>query len=198
MFDCIREIYSRISYKKWQHKGKPDPVPHFVKEMNVRAYGKDNNIDVFVETGTYLGDMVAAVRKDFGLIYSIELSREYFEKAKKKFERYDYIEIIQGDSAVVIPKIMKKIKESALFWFDAHYSSGNTARGEKETPIMEEIRTICESQINGHIILIDDARLFTGENDYPRVEALRDLIMKSYSESTFEVEDDIIRIHALR
>jgi len=45
------------------------------------------------------------------------------------------------------------------------------------------------------VILIDDARNFTGnDDDYPSIQELQDLVASIGSSWTFEIKDDIIRI----
>ena len=95
----------------------------------------------------------------------------------------------------ILPEILNEIEDPCLFWFDAHYSLGNTARGEKETPVLEELKHIFKHPIEKHVILIDDARCFIGQNDYPALKELKELVLNRYPRSIFEVEDDIIRVH---
>ena len=193
--NIIQNYRQKKEYRKWSLSGKPIPVPHSVKQMAVKEYADKYKINVFIETGTYLGDMVVAIKDVFREIYTIELSAELYERAKNRFSKYCHIKIYKGDSAKVLPEILGIIKEPCLFWFDAHYSEGITAKGEKETPIVEELKYIIRHPIEGNVILIDDARLFTGNNDYPGIEEIRELILSRCPEYVFDVKDDIIRIH---
>jgi hypothetical protein len=120
-----------------------------------------------VETGTYTGAMVHALRGVFTSIISVELDGKLAQAAKQRFSDQTHIKIIQGDSAQVLPKIIKDIKEPALFWLDGHYSAGVTARGKKDTPIEEELNFILKNNLTKHVILIDDAHMFNGKNNYP-------------------------------
>jgi len=181
--------------KEWYAQGKPVPPPHIIKQKVVKEYAKNFSIKIFVETGTFLGEMVFAVRNVFDEIYSIELSKDLANKAKTHFARFSYIHIYEGDSSKVLAMILSSINQSCLFWLDAHYSSGITARGELDTPIMEEIAHIFAHPIENHVILIDDARDFVGKNDYPTIEALRTYVLQKRPQWKFEVRDDIIRIH---
>ena len=88
------------------------------------------------------------------------------------------------------------MSEPALFWLDGHYSGGATANSGK-SPIMDEVATILESDLE-HVLLIDDIRLFDGTDGYPTLSELRELVMSSRPSWTFEVADDIARTHALR
>lgn len=194
--NSIKEFQYKKEYQNWRQEGKPMPTPHIVKQMTVKAYAAKYGTDVFVETGTYLGEMVSAVKYSFKKIYSIELSAELYEKTQKKFSGDKHIAIYRGDSSLVLPEIMKHIYEPCLFWLDAHYSEGITVKGDKETPITDELERIFSHPVDGHIILIDDARFFTGQNNYPAIEELRELVLQRYPTFVFDVKDDIIRIHS--
>ena len=193
--DSIQNFRYKQVYRKWLAAGQPIPIPDAVKQSIVKDYAKRYGIDVFVETGTYLGDMVYALQESFSAIYSIELSPALYEKAGIKLSNYKHISLFQGDSSVVLPNILDLIKAPCIFWFDAHYSEGVTAKGKKETPILEELEYIFRHPVTNHIILIDDARLFTGNSDYPTLESLKALIVSNYPENVFIVKDDIIRTY---
>lgn len=82
----------------WDKAGRPAPPPHIVKQKALRDYSKTYGLRILVETGTYLGDMVEAMKADFDRIYSIELSKDLHEKAAKKFADVKNVELIHGDS----------------------------------------------------------------------------------------------------
>jgi len=194
-YRTIKNFWYKKKYLKWTLSGKPIPPPHMVKQITVKTYAAQFGIDIFVESGTYLGEMVGAVKYSFKRIYSIELSHKLYENAWKKFSKHKHISIVNGDSAEVLPEILMHVKEPCLFWLDGHYSGGNTAKGEKETPIMEELKQICSHPVKNHVILIDDAREFTGQNDYPTIEFLQTFIGARLPNYEFDVKDDIIRIY---
>ena len=98
-----------------------------------------------------------------------------------------------GDSIDVLPEILAKIEQPCLFWLDAHYSGGVTAKGKKETPILQEIQYILNHDIDRHIILIDDARCFNGQNDYPTIQELKNIILSHLPDWLFEIDNDVIR-----
>lgn len=76
---------------------------------------------------------------------------------------------------------------------DGHYSGFETAKGDLETPIKLELEIILNSEYE-HVILIDDARLFIGENDYPTIEELKKYILSKNNSLTVNIIDDIIRV----
>lgn len=175
--------------------GKAGPPPDLLKQLTVKEYARRFSILTFVETGTYLGAMVHATRGEFRRVFSIELDRRLYELAEQKFSRFLHISIIHGDSGEVLPDVLDAITEPCLFWLDAHYSGGITAKGKSETPILQELHYILNHSIKNHVVLIDDACLFTGRNGYPSLEELRGLVLSAGHEKVFEVRDDIIRIH---
>lgn len=177
--------------ESWEKVGKPIPVVHAMKQQMITSYGKKHNIDTLIETGTYLGDMVWAQRKNFTQIYSIELSEELAQKAQKRFKSYPYIHIVQGDSGKKLFELQDAYQTPALFWLDGHYSGGITAQGDKDCPIYGELGAIFQTNKN-HVLLIDDAREFVGKGDYPSLEELSGFILKIYPNSIIHVENDII------
>jgi len=195
LYDVIRPIKWKIELWSWQKNGKPILLPSLMKQRIVKEYAKKFSIHTLVETGTYLGDMVHACKNTFSKIVSIEFEKTLCERAKKKFSRLAHIQIIQGNSAEVLPNILTNIKQPCLFWLDAHYSGGITAKGNLDSPIRKELRCILDQPIEDYVILIDDARKFVDQNGYPTIEKVKDLILKSHPDWVFEVKDDIIRAH---
>jgi tetratricopeptide (TPR) repeat protein len=163
--------------------------------MVVKEYARRFCIRTFVETGTFQGAMIRATRQSFDRIYSIELDENLYQRAKKEFSSFDHITIIHGDSSEVLPVLLAEIVEPCLFWLDAHFSGGITAKGTLLTPIKQELIHIFTHPIKDHVVLIDDARLFNGQNDYPTLEELRHLVLNRLPDGILVVEDDIIRIH---
>ena len=182
------------SLNKWLNSGKPIPPPHVAKQEVIRKFQKDFSIKTLVETGTFWGEMVYAQRNYFDKIYSIELSKELHQIAVRRLKNLPNVTLLQGDSAEVLKKITGEIMTPAIFWLDGHYSGFETAKGDLVTPINRELDIIFESQQN-HILLIDDARLFNGEDDYPELKELKSRVLKEKNNYSFNVEDDIIRIY---
>jgi hypothetical protein len=195
IYNFREALYVRYVYSQWEKAGRPVPPPHLVKQRTVKEYGQRFNLRTLVETGTYMGYMLDSVKGNFDHIYTIEIGRKLYDRAVKKFAAYPHIEILLGDSAEVLPQLLPKLTTPCVFWLDGHdiYSEEITALGLKETPIEQELDHILKHPINGHVILIDDARKF-GQGDYPPIKALQDRVVGS-AYKTFDIKDDIIRIH---
>jgi hypothetical protein len=178
---------------EWTKNGCPVPPPHLIKQETISEYQQKYGYTTLIETGTYMGDMVEAQKTRFKKIVSIELGVDLYKKAKKRFSNVKNVIIVQGDSGKVLPKILLDINEPAIFWLDGHYSAGITAKGDKECPIFEELDSIFNSKKFNHILLIDDARCFIGEGDYPTIEKLTEYIRSKNEKYKVEVKYDIIR-----
>jgi hypothetical protein len=188
----IYEAHFRKEHQTWGSLGKSG-VSNYSKQEHLKQLSIVHGIRVLVETGTYLGDTIYSLYNDFDSIYSIELSHHYYEKAKRRFRQYPKINLIQGDSGKKLWDIVPKTKEPALFWLDGHYSAGLTAKGDKECPIFEELAAIFSSPID-HFIVIDDARLFVGKNDYPTVDEIKAFLNQQRPNYKVSIENDSIRL----
>ena len=187
-----KSLRNNIRTIEWQLRGKPVPAPPFVKQSIIKQIQQKYDLQTFVETGTYLGEMINAQKNNFKQIYSIELDLKLYENAKNKFKDFNHIEILQGDSGEILKSLLPKIKEPSLFWLDAHYSAGFTARGKKDTPIIEELDSILKTEFN-HVLLIDDARYFSHKNGYPTIpELIKYVNNKQKNYYSIKIENDII------
>ena len=137
--------------------------------------------------------MIESQRRNFTTLYSIELSKELYQKAKVKFKNFQHIHLVQGDSGEKMGEIVSKLKSPAIFWLDGHYSGGNTAKGKTDCPIMEELEAIFKSDLD-HCILIDDARLCGTDPDYPTIEELNTYVNANREGYSINSSDDIVRI----
>jgi len=178
---------------EWVKSDCPVPPPHLVKQGTISDYQQKYRYTTLIETGTYMGDMVEAQKKRFKKIISIELGADLFENAKKRFRNDRNVLIVKGDSGKVLPKILLDIDSPAIFWLDGHYSAGVTTKGDKECPIFEELDSIFNSKNFNHILLIDDARCFIGEGDYPTIDQLTEYVRSKNENYKVEVKNDIIR-----
>ncbi len=192
ILNLFRDYKAKNQLKRWKREGKPLPPPHIIKQLVISEYQRREKIDCLVETGTYLGDMVYAQRKRFSKIHSIELSNDLYKNAMKRFNAFPHIKIHYGDSGKILNEIVPCLNEKAIFWLDGHYSGGITAKGESECPVFEELEAIFKKDL-GHIILIDDARLFNGTGDYPTIDHVQSFFQRKNKNYQISIKDDIIR-----
>jgi len=115
----------------------------------------------FFETGTYEGETLLELESCFEKLISIEISEKLFYKNIFNTEiNANKIFLKLGDSSKLIKKILENNNDNILYWLDGHYSKGNnTGRGDKDVPLLEELKYI-QTRYKKDIIIIDDYRLF--------------------------------------
>jgi len=165
-------------------------MPHLLKQRVIQEYARKYDLPVLVETGTNYAHMIYVQRHYFREIYSIELDAHKAESARRKFAANPAIHILDGDSGVVLPKLIPTLKERCLFWLDGHDF-------EMSTPVKLELEALF-GDAREHVILIDDANWFNGSGGYPTLEELRRRIEREYLRRQIEVQDNIIRIYKPR
>ena len=200
------KIYRNLKYKLSSFFRKKVIIPGYeYKRSEIDKYREQHKLKVLVETGTFLGDTVDYFKDKFERVYSIELSEDLASRAQNRFKNDLTVQIIKGDSGVILKDLVKKINQPILFWLDGHYSSEffvgeefiKTAKGKINTPILDELRIILRNNLK-HIILIDDARLFIGKYDYPTIAELQDLIKCLNPNYLLSTRNDIIYIQPHR
>ena len=182
----------RVAFQ-WQVRGRPLPPPHVVKQLVILRYQRSRRLRTFIETGTFTGEMVAAMRPYFDRIFSIEMSPEIYEAASRRFAGDSRVTLVLGDSATELPRLLEALDHPALFWLDGHFMGAGTARAQEDSPVRAELGALLRHPVRGHLVLIDDARLFLGADGYPTVAELRNWVERERPGSRFDVEDDIIR-----
>ena len=198
IWDARQRRKEEAEVKLWNDAGRPVPPPHRIKQQILEGYAANFGTRILIETGTFMGDMLYAMKSHFDRLISIELSPELANKAKTRFIKFSQIEILNGDSGKMLKSVLQDISQPTLFWLDGHYSSGVTARADLDTPIVAELQTIFSHPVDNHVILIDDARLFNGTDDYPTIPELQAMVQKLKPDYSLSVRNDVIRIHPQR
>lgn len=178
---------------RWRLAGKPVPPPHIVKQHIILGYQRRRRLRTFVETGTYTGEMISAVRRHFERIVSIELDARLYEAACRRFEGDAGVELLHGDSAELLPIVLRDLHEPAMFWLDGHFMGAGTGRGAVDSPLTDELRALLAHPVRGHVVLIDDARLCVGADGYPSIDELRAMVTRERPGTLVTVDADIIR-----
>jgi hypothetical protein len=190
---------AQLRIAQWRLRGSPVPPPHYVKQRALRDAAGEYGLKRLIETGTFLGDMLVAMRNDFDNLTSIELSDELYERATRRFAEDPKITLLHGDSSERIKEVAASIEEPALFWLDAHYSGSwhedfdETAGSDRPNPIYAELEAVFASPYR-HVVFIDDARLFNGEEGWPPLGEVRSFIEEHEPDRTLVVTEDCIRV----
>jgi hypothetical protein len=180
-------------YWYWKLRGQPVRSPHLLKQRAVREYARRYGLRTLIETGTYYGEMIAAVKSDFERVYSIEFDAELARRAARRFAGDPRVCILEGDSQKALPELLKSISEPALFWLDAGYWGwAELARDPERLSV--EVEAALSHPVKGHVVLMDDARMLDGRNGAPTFEELRARIAARFPDRRVELRHDIIRI----
>jgi hypothetical protein len=193
LYRLLRLRRHKAEFLRWERSGRTSAPPHLVKQAVIRRYATRYRCTTLVETGTYKGDMLLAMLDQFRTLYSIELHPRLYERARRLFQNRPQVRLFQGDSGERIADVLSELSEPAVFWLDGHFSAGQTAKAELNTPIIAELDQVLCHRIPDHVVLIDDARLFNGTEDYPTLEDVRQQAARS-GQFEVRVEDDVIAI----
>ena len=157
-------------------------------------------LDVFVETGTFLGDTIEVVQDCFSEIHTVELSLEYFEKAQARFIERAHINLIHGESVAMMTELAPMLRErSVLYFLDAHWCvAADTAGALSQCPLLAELQAIGNLN-NDSVVLIDDARLFLAPppppheiSHWPSFHQITLCLLSISSEHELMVVNDVI------
>ena len=192
MYGAYKALGHYPDYWYWILRGRPARSPHLLKQRVVREYGERFGLPTLVETGTYYGEMVAAMKNHFERIYSIEYVPELASRATRKFARDEHVRIFCGDSRLVMPEVLALMEGPALFWLDAGYYGWVGIR-TNEQRLSAELEMILSHRFP-HIILLDDARGLIGRDGIPSVADVKSYVESTFPQRSVEVEYDIMRI----
>lgn len=189
-------INASFSLQKAKRKLNPSRGFHIDKIDKIMAAKELFGIETFVETGTYLGVTTNYMQSFFKKVYTIELSKLLADEATEYFASKKHVKVLQGDSGLIIEDIVKNNSDKKLFWLDAHYSAGITASSSKfgDTPVSKEIEEILNYWVPESVILVDDASLFVGKDNYPTLEEVKQFVTTKNSTLKVFVNKGIIHI----
>ena len=177
-----KKTQQTIELMRWILGGRNGAPPHKIKQKVLRDFAKAYKLSYFVETGTHSGAMVNPMRGKF------------YQSAKKWFENDASVSMIHGDSGVELKTVVKQLPGPSLFWLDGHCSAGSTARGSKDTPIIEELDHIYAENKYKHLVIIDDARLFGVDPAYPTIQEIESQLDDMHLRYELSIAYDAIRI----
>ncbi|MCX6865326.1 MAG: hypothetical protein NTV46_03755 [Verrucomicrobia bacterium] len=198
IFPCFAEIGETLQLlrrvNRLRAEGWVGPPPYLIKRAMLKAEALRIGANTFIETGTYMGDTLWFMRNTCKNLISVEVQPKLAEIARSRFRNIPQVEIVTGDSAVELKRVVGTIQGPCLFWLDGHYSAGMTGRGLKDCPIHEELTAIAQGSQYAFSILIDDARCFGTDPAYPSMEEMKNTSTRIFPAHAFEVWNDVIHI----
>ncbi len=179
--------------RAWAGAGGPEgPAPHLLKQGVVRAAARRVGTRVLVETGTYLGTMIEAMRSEMDRVISIEVDEALHALARHRFRRADGVTLLRGDSATKMREALVVAGGGpVVFWLDGHFSGGETGFGQSHCPVREELAVILERGARD-AILIDDAHCFGVDPAYPPIAELEAIVTAARPDCRLELRHNVI------
>lgn len=122
----------------------------------------------YIETGILHGEsMFSAINSGFEKIYGIDINPMFVKENNERFQKEineKKVEILEGSSIELLPKVLEKIFSKSTIYLDAHdldYEGIQKTNYDKsyECPIIQEIDIISKHKIKNHTIIIDDIKM---------------------------------------
>lgn len=155
---------------------------------------EDNGIDVFIETGTYLGSTTKILSEWCEQVITIESNDINFQKAKNALKETKNVMMFYGSSEKILSDLLGiediyNIREKNIGVFlDAHWESFN--------PLLDELQVIANSKLKPSFIAIHDFKVplkpdfgydtYNGQ-DY-EWNWIKEKVENIYGENGYEIE----------
>jgi len=179
--------------------------------FNLKSYIEDYDIKVAIETGLGWGHGIQHISSfPFEKIYSIEISAQVIEIAKRDFNFDDRVVFICDNSFNGLKKALSDIKDNCFIFLDAHFPNAdlglagfNDEKNEAiKFPLLSEIEIIkklrCDKGFRD-VIIIDDLHFYTNE-EFPESDNLRkaNIILPSDSNCLDKIMDSFSETHTAK
>lgn len=187
MYAGLKQLGHYPDYWWWKLRGEPRRIPHLIKQKAVLEHAQRFGLTALIETGTYYGEMIAAVADRFRRIYSIELDPALAAQAQARFRKHPHVIVLLADSHAAVPQLVRELEEACLWWLDAGYCGWEGITGKTER-LGSELDAILGDRRHPHVVLMDDADGVVG------LDKLISSIRTNYPERQVEIAHNIIRI----
>jgi hypothetical protein len=158
------------------------------KRALLADYARRYPLPTFVETGIYRGDCAALdINALFEIVFVIDPSVDNCMRVLEALPPVNVVRVLPGDSAELLPELLRSLTRPALFWLDAHGMEAN----EPSSPLLMELGAIlCWRHADRSVVLMDDMRLMGIVPGWPSLDALADLCEPKWN---VEVALDVMR-----
>jgi len=118
------------------------------------------NFEICIITGTACEHLSNETAKLFKQVYVIESASDLYQmKSMKEISNVHNVHICH--SAYILKKILEEnFNKKIFFWLDTHENAHVTFKSKTQTPIVEELKVIRESNIKDAVILINHLKYF--------------------------------------
>lgn len=108
--------------------------------------------------------------------------------------QYNNVHLYHGDSGVLLPVILSVLDEPCIYFLDAHYSAGLTAKGNKSSALEDEMKTIISRLPKyNDVVLVDDTYDLADTNGYLSTATIRKMVLEAKPDYVVEEQDFIHR-----
>jgi hypothetical protein len=167
-FQTLHFLFNIFRGKKVTEISSPAWYKRYILLRLIRI----NHVDVFIETGTYLGQTSELIHNRFNSIQvlSIEIDEDLHRNATRRLKRElsgGRLKLILGDSSAVLLDHVGDTESRLFVFLDGHFSSGITTK-YSDCPLIVELNSIINKRDRGFtLIAIDDVHYFDKRPDYP-------------------------------
>lgn len=169
--------------------GAPANPRSLMKYRVIRALAKRVGADCLIETGTFRGVMAARCARVFATVLTVELDAKLAAQAKASLARYRNVTVYQGDAVALLPQMLAHPGAGrCVIFLDAHYSGGDTARGEIPEPAIAELDILAQRRDRIGGIVIDDFRCFGVEEGFPTKAQLLAAVEAHFPHPIFTIQ----------
>ena len=148
-------------------------------------------IQVFIETGTYMGASTRLAAEVFPIVHTVEISEALYWRAVALFWDSKEIHCHLGESREFIAQMAKEILEPAIWYLDAHWFARTTqpVGGKAEgLPLWEEIQALIDRPA-GDIVIVDDVHCFAGKGPEP---GWANVTLESIAKQFLDLQESVI------
>ncbi len=144
-------------------------TPHGVLKFRIiNEVRKATGATLFVETGTFHGQMAWRASKVFDRVVTIELAKELAAAAQDRFRSSPTIEVCCGDSRALLQTTLGRADiDRVVVFLDGHFSGGITAGVENPCLALDELRVLRAHAEKICGVVLDDFRLFGVDHGWP-------------------------------
>lgn len=172
------ELHRQLSMKGEPTEASLLRQPRFLsKNMLAAGIALQAGKTLFVETGTFIGSGAYKIHSLFDNVWTVEADHQLHMAAKALFSAKEARNIVamHGHSVHFLESFEQELANKAVFFVDAHYSTGITSKSYGTCPVVAEISTIV-SRAPDALIVVDDVRTMDGRRGYPTLNEILDSI----------------------
>lgn len=179
---------------EWEKSDRLSVPPYFIKQEIVQEFQSMYEYKILVITGSQTDNMIESQKKFFSKILAIEPEQKAYTERKQKFSQDGNVFLVQGESNVIMTKVVSTINEPAIFWISSHTDKEGTSKNKKNPPLFDELQSILIGRKFPHILLIDNAHRFNNNKTNPTIKELQAFIQKIDDQYMVTTDSDVIRV----